>query len=341
MNDPSNALIASSPQLSLLDKTATFGSWALGGALFLTIGWLAMAPDDPLGPVSLLTRSGPMLMLLEAAALAAIAAGMATVVAGRLLPDVGTFAAAVGLAAVSLRGSTAQALLVDWADVASNAHQALAAKLALDALGWIAVAIVAVGTSAVVVRWCFDRTDDGAHTDSPTRVRLPLLLSSAGRHLAGYDLPLVGEKIFGVQARRQTPLLDGLKHTLIATGLGLGAIGFLLEGLWSRSTQHGQACFVVVVGLAVACHIAHRTCPVRSALWSILAAWLIALVAYAWAAVRPAVEGLPATVPASNFLRILPIQFVAVGTATAVAMFWQTRPADTVAHHPKRVTPGT
>lgn len=114
----------------------------------------------------------------------------------------------------------------------------------------------------------------------------------------------------------------GVKHTIIATGVGLAAITLLSAGLSSRSIQHGQVCFVVAAAVGLGTYFAHRMAPVRSALWSILAVVLIALMGYVWAAVRPAVAGLPPSIPSSHFMRVLPIQYISIGTAAALAMFW-------------------
>ena len=96
----------------------------------------------------------------------------------------------------------------------------------------------------------------------------------------------------------------------------------LSAGLSGRSIQHGQACFVVAAAMGIACYIANRAAPVRSPLWSILAAAVLAVAGYAWAFVRGPGEGMPASLPASHFLRVLPLQYISVGTAVAISMFW-------------------
>jgi hypothetical protein len=98
-------------------------------------------------------------------------------------------------------------------------------------------------------------------------------------------------------------------------------------GLASRNIRHGQVCFVVAASVCIGTYVAHRTNPVRSAFWSILAVGILSVVGYAWASVRPETPQLPPNIPSSHFLRILPIQFVSVGTAAAIAMFWYTAPA--------------
>ncbi|UCE59070.1 MAG: hypothetical protein JSU63_16695 [Phycisphaerales bacterium] len=315
MNEALHSAMAYGTPLSLLQKISTWVSWAIGGAIFLTVGWVALEPVDPLGPVSVLAGSNALVTLIQAAALAGVAAALGTIVAGRIRADVGVFAAALGMAAVSLKGATAEYLLVEHADLSSAFTRALAAKLALESVGWFAVVVVALAVSSLVARW-FGETSNrpcGDGYDSHV-VEAPAP--------AGFDVPLAGSRLFGCSPGGQTPPNDGLRHTVIAVGVGLVAMSFFSSGLSSRSIQHGQACFAVTAAVCVACYTAHRFAPVRSALWSILAIGVMALVGYLWASVRPVARGLPVNVPSSPFLRVLPIQFIAVGTAAALAMFW-------------------
>ena len=305
------------PHRTLLDKIVTLGSWVVAGAIFLSVGWFAMEPEDPLGAVTVLTRDGGLLVLLQAAALAGVAAAIATVIAGRYLADVGTFAAAVGLAAVSLRGGTAGTLLVHFADSTTSFERQLALGLALEAIGWFAVMLLAMGVSALVMRWMFANPEGEGLNPDDVRV-------VAARTLTAYDAPRVGSRLFGVPAERQTRPVDGVKHLVITLVAGVLYMSILSAGLSNRSIQHGQVCFVVAAAVYLASYTAYRFVPVHSAFWSILAVPLIALAGYTWAGIRPAVAGLPPNLPSSHFLRVLPIQYISVGTAAALTMFWYT-----------------
>ena len=298
-----------------MEKTITLGSWGLAGAIFLTIGWFALEPNDPLGAVTLLTQRGALMMLLQAGALAGVTAAVVTAIAGRSLADVGTFAVAVGLAAVSLRGGTAGVLLLHYADTTRSFERTLALNLALESIAWFVVIALAIAMSAFVMRWCFPQS--GSDEDSLTDVR-----GIAARTMAGYDVPGVGARMLGMSPERQTVLADGIKHSLVTAGTGLLSISVMSGGLSSRSVQHGQACFVVAASVCIACYFAYRFIPVRSSLWSIVAVPIIALAGYLWASVRPIEVGLPPVLPSSHFLRVLPIQYISVGTAAAVMMFW-------------------
>jgi len=276
--------------LGFLDRAATWVAWALAGTIFLTVGWLAMAPDDPLGAVSVLTRHGAWLMLLQVAGLAMVTAALATVIAGRRLPDVGAFAAAVGLAAVSLRGGTAGSLLIQWADDAPISQSSLPVLLALEAMAWFVIVFVARGFSFGVGHWCFGDASRG--------------------------------RMIGEQNSEKDAAANGIKHMLLTGGVALLTFKILSAGLSTRSVQHGQSCFVVAASVCIGSYMAYWLAPVRSALWAILSVPILAVSGYLWARLSPSPGGLPAGVPASAFLRVLPIQYVSVGTAAAVAMFW-------------------
>jgi hypothetical protein len=321
-------------QLSLLEKIVTFFAWLLGGAAFFTIGWMAVRPDDPAGAVSLFARSDAPLMLVQTAALAGVAAAIGTILAGRRLSDAGTFAAAIGLAAVSLRGETVVSFLVIRTDMSTAAERALALRFAAESLAWFGVTLVAVVVSGYVARWCFGDPARAA-SDDPLR-------ALASRSLAAYDAPRIGTVICGASAAHQTEPLDGLRHMLITAGVAVVAFALLSKGLVSRSIQHGQVCFSVFAAVMIAHMIAFRFVPVRSPLWSILAVPIVAITGYLWAGFRPPEPGLPPNMPASHFLRVLPIQFIAVGTVAALTAFWYvyreaeaeigTRPSDTRTH---------
>ncbi len=329
MSDAPSLSMVDRPQLNLLDRAMVWSSWLLAGVLFLTVGWSAMKPDDPVGAVSLLTRSGAIVMLIQATALAAVAAALATLLAGRKLADVGTFSAALGLAAVSLRGGTVQHLLMQRSDGMDAPPQSLAILFALEAVAWFTVLVITVGVSGWLVRWCL--TAGGRSEESRADTA-----SLPARTMSALDIPGIGVGFFGQMRGCQTSLGMGVGHTLLTTFFGLAAFYVLSTGTASRTIQHGQECFVVTAAVWAGCYAAHRLRPVRSALWSILAVGMMAVAGYVWSSLGPGSAGTPITVPGSPFMRILPIQFVSVGTAAAVVMFWHmyvpqadTRPGDT------------
>lgn len=300
------------------DRLSILAAWALAVSLFLTVGWMALAPSDPLGPVSLWVHSSPISTLCQAAALAGVVAALATVVAGKQLVDVGAFAATVGLALVALRGATAEYLLVQHAGSSGSGQRALAWAFAFETIGWILVVMVAVAVSALVARWCYADV-------TPGPVDVPVGEPFARPLAAGLDCPGLSSRFFRVPRLAQTPPVSGLQHTCICAGVGILVISLLYTGHHTRTIDHGQVCFVLGAGAFAGTYFAYRAVPVRSALWSITAIGIVALLAYVWSGLQPFGPGtgvLPPNIPSSRFMRALPIQFVCVGTAAAIATFW-------------------
>jgi hypothetical protein len=246
-----------------------------------------------------------------------VAAAIGTVIIGRKLPEAGTFAAALGLMIVSLRGGTMEFLLVRTADDSQATVRGLALKLAVEAVGWAFVVAMAVAASAIVSRW-FQRPDE--HRLSPEPDDDNELL------LAGWDVPLLGTLLGRPRSCAGTSPADGMRHTAIATVVMLVAQRVFGTGLYDRVVTHGQACFVVAASACVGTYVAFRYAPVRSALWAILAALSTPVLGYLLAAITSgsstATPALPVNIPPSHFMRALPIQGVAVGCAAAIATFW-------------------
>lgn len=305
LSEYSGAYMEHRRHLSVIERLFALLAWFVAGAILLTVGWLAMAPDDPQGAVSLLSRRQPGIMFLESMALAAVAAVAATVIAGRLLTDVGTFAVAVGLGAVSLQGGTASYLFWEAQRNATMTVSGLASKLIAESLSWNAVVLVSLMVSGCVVHWLRDRR----------------AMELEGEMLwAASDIPI--GRSSRTSAQPSTTVTAGLKHTVIATLIGIFAVAVLSSGVNARSVTHGQSCFIVAAAMWMATVLAFRMAPVRSALWSVIALIPITILAYGWAAMFSSTPAIPVNLPPSHFLRILPIQFVSVGAAVAISTSW-------------------
>lgn len=316
MIDESATVMVPHSHPSVADRVTSLTAWGLAVALFLTVGWFAVAPDDPLGPVSLLARRGAVSMWLQAIALSAVAAAVATLIAGRRIPDIGTLAAAIGLTVVSFRGGTAEWFLLGSGDQGIPFQRTLAAKLAVESAAWFVVVAVAIASSGLVLRWCY------GSPANPAMGRARDQGSSSQPLSAGFDIPRFSSRFLGIASSQQTRPMDGVKHLVIAAGVGLAASGILSAGLSARSIRHGQACFVTAGAVFLGVYAASRLAPVRSALWGIGGAALIAVAGLIWSALWPmGSTAPPPNIPVSHFLRVLPIQFIAVGTAAAVLTF--------------------
>ncbi len=271
--------------LTLFEKLSVWAGWFAAGAIFHTLGWMAMAPHDPLGAVSLLARSNPTAMLLQAGGLAVVAAVVAVVLSGRKIANAGPFAAALGLVVVSLRAETAEYLLLLSAQSAPTALRTLAVSLAFESLAWFLVILATFGASGLVMRWCFGSSPDPNVEGAPSSVRSGLLHMSA------------------------TAAIALLAYTVLSTGAE------------KRAIQHGQVCFVTAASFWIGCYFAHRFVHVRGIFWTLLSVPLAAFVAYMVAGFRGVDPGLPSGIPSASILRALPIQFVALGSAGLIMAY--------------------
>ncbi len=304
-------------QLNALDKVFVCVAWALAIAIFVTVGWVAMEPDDPLGAVSLLTRHNAVAMWLQAALLAGMSAVLATVIAGRRLADVGTFAASLGLAVVSLRGSSAGYWFIRGSDQPGTIQRGLPFALALESFAWFLLILLTMIISAFVMRWLYPvQPGDDASVDDDLDVRH---IAVCG--MSAFDTPFLSWLSPNSQPGERTDLRVGLYHFLIVAGAGLPLFALLTTSQSSRAIEHGQACFVAAATVCLATYLAHTLMPVRSSLWSILAVPVMAIGGYLWAGVNASAIS-PPNLPWSRFLRVLPIQYISVGCAAALAMFW-------------------
>lgn len=273
-------------QLTFLDKLALWASWAAAAGIFLTLGWMAMAPDDPYGAVTLLLRGNAVSVWLQAAGLAMVASAIATILVGRSLPYAGPFAAALGLAVVSLRGRTTESLLLA-VRTAEMGTGSLAMQMSLDAIAWMCVLVLAFGISAGIARWCLPRSQS-----HPVAHATPV---------SSWPAPA---------------------FAVVAMGIALLAFNILGAGMHDREIRHTQVLFVVAASVWLGCYFAYRVVPALGIVWYVAAVFVMAVGSYVWASLQGDSATLPASVPPSNYLRVLPIQFVAVGVAAAIAAYW-------------------
>lgn len=272
------------------DRLLLHAAWGLSAALFLSVGWMTIQPSDPRGSVSVLACDRAGLVMVEVLALAAMTASMATVLAGRIYPDVGAFAVGIGLTLVSFRGGDMRYVLIQFRD-----QDHLCLWLIVEGLFWCVTIATAMIASAVTVRWC------GLH----------------GGVLSGEDG--VGK---GTASTRQT----GLKHLALATVLAVILIRVFAVGAIDRAISHGQACFAVAAAFYIAVGRAQAMFPVRSTFWSVCSVPLVCVIAFglAWfSSSRPGTNVHLPVVPSSGFLRVLPITYVVTGTSAALLAYWR------------------
>ncbi|MEZ6086212.1 MAG: hypothetical protein R3E58_20190 [Phycisphaerae bacterium] len=310
--------------LRLVDKLMLLTAFAVAASLFLSVGWMAVAPSDPQGAVSLLTHENPALMVVEALALAAVTASLATLIAGTRLPDVGIFAVALGLALTSIRGGTATYLLITMADGDSGAERLLAGQLAGEALIWTGVVFLSMVISGWVARHFQNGQGRSAFGSMQTvAFNPPVQLTE----LAATECPGVARRL-GVNINASQPLsvrLSGIKTTLVTALVAIFVFNILVSGRLPQSIKHGQVIFAVIASFFLGVWVSKMWFACRTAFWSLLAVPIVAVLGYSWAVSANATGGKYAglaNVPMSDFLRATPIAFIASGAMGVLIARW-------------------
>ncbi len=287
-------------------------AWGCAVAAFATVGWMALAPDDPCGVVRMTPGDLPRLFP-QIAALALVVAGVVTATVGRKLPDIGAFAVAFGLAGANLKGHTAAYLLMNVTDV--GPRRELCMSLVVEAVIWFVVIALALVASGMVMRWCYGRPDTNGGV---TAARLSAL--------AVADVPVLGRLVCGTSdGPPSTPWLAGLLHAAANALAALVLIRVLATGAQERTIEHGQVYFSVAAAFFLGAYIAHRVLPVRTALWGCLAVPVVCIIGYGltmvWAQNSGAYARI-ASVPPTAYIRAMPLEYIAVGTVGVLAAFW-------------------
>jgi len=329
-------------RMGILDKFLLLAAISIAIALFLTIGWMAIAPDDPRGAVSLIARRDSLMVILQAGLLAAVSAAIATVMVGAKLADVGAFAAAIGMALVSLQGETAAYLLINTEATGAGAPRMLAFKLATESLVWFALVVVALLVSGIVTRWCVGLPAEPVQSVGGQSARQP----GVGMYdLAISECPVIARLLLPTR----DPMVsghargNGLRTLLVTTIAGLLIYGILVSGSSPHSIRHGQTCFAVFSAFYVGTWIARRTYPARTAFWSILAVPMALLAGYGWTVIAGAPHGRfahLAMIPATDFLRALPLTFISVGALGTLTAQWTILPATATPRDARRTATG-
>lgn len=271
--------------LTFLDKLAFWATCAATAAVFLTLGWMALAPEDPYGAVSL-SGGGFPAKWIQAVGLAIVTSAFATIMLGRVLPYVGAFAAAFGLAALSIRGGTAESLIIA-ARTSGTSPGSLAWQMLVESIAWLAVLAIATAVAGTIARWFFSTPHIEKQKSPPSEWKLPTAAFSP-----------------------------------IALAFALLAFNVLGAGMPAREIRHAQVCFVAAASIWFGCFVAFRIVPAIQFRWYIIPVALLPIAGYAWAMISSTSDDLPFSMPSSNFLRVLPVQFVSAAFAAAIVSYW-------------------
>lgn len=288
--------------LTFGDKVRLTAVCALAMALFASVGWTIARPADPFAAVSLLleSRAWPA-VLASAVALGAVAAAVATVVVGPVMPEAGSLAAALGLATMSTRGGTMTEVLM-YHGTSAGDRRLLAPILITETFLWLTVVGAAWLVSGIVRGWL-----NGQSAVAPA--------AGSSRRWARMREALVH-------------LRDGVLGMVVSAVLACVFISATISRSPESEIQRGQVFFAVGAGFLVAGAIVKQIWPRGAACWYGLGVPLAAALGYGWAILSPLASGVSdyyarlATTPPNDLFRPLPIEYVGVGVAGAILGHW-------------------
>jgi hypothetical protein len=307
------------PALTFFEKLRVLAACSVAILLLWTLGWQLAHPSDP-GMALTLSRSGARVVAVwpALAVLAAISAAVGTAIIGRRLPEAGVLAAGIGLAAMSLRGGTMQALLGYEAGTQTGTRRALMMSLLLDTVLWTGVMAVAWVAMLMVRRWLW------------SDMAAPVV-----------DAQEVAAASKGAPAKKGSPpsAAGGLK-TQAAGYIALGitiVVGLIV--IWNTVSrtpvavvQRNQVIASVAGGLFLGAMAGRYFTGATEPLLYVLAAPAVAIVAFilghlssdmSWAqgTIYQPFAAL-ATTPPHDLVRPLPVIYLTVGVAAALGGYW-------------------
>jgi hypothetical protein len=285
-------------------------SCIFGGLLFWFVGWLAVRPPDPLGPLSLQSQNefhwGAVAKLIVVAAVTAAGAGA---LFGRRVPIIGAFAVAFGLMVLTLRTDGIRPLLVSRLGADGVENSAIYFRLAVESIQWFALVLVGLLSGQMAESWLGLESDRLPREDASNREKRSTSPSRKKGQVGRFWEPWTLQR-------------DDWLLGMMATGL-TAVISGLLLWMFCKTGDKGQVCFGLLASFSIASTLSHQICRTKLGVWHIASAPLTAIAAYLWAAAQSGVGlyDLP-TEPPSPLCRPLPAEFMSWGIAGSIIGFW-------------------
>ncbi len=303
--------------LGFLDKLRVLLAAGVAIVLLTYMGWMIARPTDPEMAVTL-TRGGRSLFATWPAllVLTVVASAVGSAISGPRLPEAGMFAAAVGLAGLSLHGGSAETLLVYVGGPDVTGRRSLMFFMAVDALLWAALMAVAWSATLIVSRWLW----------GPPPVSVPVPPA---------------KKNVSVKADSVVEMIGGGTLALaITTVFSLFFIWMTIARTPVAIIARGQVIASVFFGLYLGAMLARYFTGLDQVRYYMIAPLIVALIGFvlgylqvnmSWADGALADYAKLATTPPHALARPLPIEYVAVGLAGTITGFWSGEKVEHVA----------
>ena len=296
---------AAAKPVGFFEKVRVFLACLVAIVLVSYIGWMVAQPVDPEMAVTFTAGSRNLLAIWPALlVLTVVSAAVGSAVAGPRLPEAGMFAAAVGLAGLALHGGSMEMLLSYVGGADPSGRRSLMFSMAIDSALWAALLAVSWIVVLMVGRWLWE----------------PTAVQPANRP---------GSKNASDKGGSIVEMLGGGILALAITAIvALFFIWMTIARTPVAIIARGQVIASVFFGLYLGAMVARYFTGVDCARYYMGAPLVVAVIGFllgylqsgmGWA--LPAYAQL-ATTPPHALARPLPIEFIAVGLAGAIAGFW-------------------
>ena len=312
--------------LGLIEKARVVAALGAAVVILYTMGWISAQPTDPALPLTFVRSGRAIPAIWPALAILTVVAGIiGTIVSGKRLPEAGLFAAAIGLAALSLHGGSMFDLMANEGATTPAVRAAFMKAMAIDCVLWSAVMFVTWIATSWAYRWIWFGPNAPASPSASAASTEPLAptqpTAKSGRSQSKQQAKPA------VQAPR-----SGWAALVVTGVIGVFVVWCTAGRDPAAPVQRGQTIAAVAAGLYFGAMGGRYFTGIRDVRWYLLAvpagailAWLVGYLSadMSWA------QGTPyqyyiylATTPVHDLARPLPIEYIAVGTAAVLAGFW-------------------
>jgi len=288
----------------------TLPAVAVSVALLATVGWRVAQPLDPDWAVTL-TQSGRSLLAIAPSLLLlmVVVAAIGTALSGRRVPQGGLFATAVGLVVLSVRGGSMQVMLAYCGIDGVGSRRSLMVLMAFECVLWAALLAASWLVVENVRRWLWPATASGSGKSEGVKDGKKAKSSASG----------------------QAKSFAGWPALAVTTVVALFIIWMTIARTPVATIARAQVIASVAFGLYLGVLAARYFTGITDVRWYILAPLAVALVGYllgflqadlSWAKGQLSSYARLATTPSHALARPLPIEYIAVGVAGAIAGLW-------------------
>ncbi len=269
--------------------------------LFMSLGMNVLKPWDPFGAISLLLVNNTFALIVRLIGILIATGILSTIIVSARLPFFGVFSAAVGIAWPISQTAGMDYLMVRLqVGKEFENSQFLWAYLAFETILWAIVLLVLVIVTLLVETWLnkTSGSDDNLNLKNHNEITSKLTIKTI----------FAKDKIF-----------NGIV-SVISTAI----FGVIFISLFAASQSKGQIIFAVFAGMFLSAMISEQITPTNHPVWQTLSVILVALIAYGYSWFNPRPPGLEAVlhIAPNNLARVLPIEYVFIGSAGAIMGVW-------------------